>query len=141
MKKLFFVALAISGFMAGLVWSQAGEKSFSFNFTIVKGIGDGLFMDKTLDEVWTATTKALVILKYSILQTEKNSGSITAQMTPSKWQASVGLKTGDLRTMNIVIEQRKDGIGIICRCRKGRKKNYEDFYKEIGEILYGVKPK
>ncbi|GAH85691.1 unnamed protein product, partial [marine sediment metagenome] len=93
---------------------------------------------KTFDEVWKATTRTLISLKFQIKESDKDGGSIFAQKRPN-----IFYEDGDVVTAwNIMIESDEEEIIVFCVYNvssdnpfsKG-KKAFKKFHKKLKERL------
>ena len=142
MKIKHLVALASLLFLlSGFVWSQAEQKSYSYKFD--KDMGDCLFTGVSKDAVWSATLKALMLLKFQILSAEKESGTISAIKTPSGFQSTMGVGSKSMPELNLVFEERDDGIAVLSTViaginwpSKNRRDLEKKFYEKVAELLY-----
>jgi hypothetical protein len=135
MKKLFFVALAISGFMAGLVWSQVEQRPYIYKFD--KGFGDCTFTGVSKDALWSATIKTLMLNKYEMLSFDKPSDTISASHLPP---------FGVSYRITLILEDREGGVGMYAsveyRTNWGvnheKEKTEKKLYDQIAATVYDI---
>ena len=135
MKKKLLVGLIGLVVCFGLMLAQEA-KPYSYTFT--KGIGDCLFTGKTLDEVWGAAVKALLVMKYSVTVASKDAGTITAIRKASALEnLMLGMYNKDFqnRAIDLVFEKREIGIGVIANTRANNTV-IKKLYNHMGDFLY-----
>ena len=110
MKKLF-VCLSI------LVFVVLAYADFTFEITqeLKKKEAEITITGKSFDEVWKATTRALMSLKFRMKETDKDSGSILAEKRKGMFY-----EDGDtLSSWSVMIEDAEEEIILFCVYQPG----------------------
>ena len=140
MKKasILFAIVALGACTCGL-FGQGTQKS-GYPFKVGNKVATAMFAEKTYDEVWVATLKALFALDYRLAATEKDAGIIGAEK--GKYSAgSMVLDNGvivgrkSVQTMTIMIEVQGDRVAVSLKSQKN--KVCSAFYDKLAELLYG----
>ena len=130
----FFIFLSLFGFLLN---SFSYSQQLPFQKT---NENEWVFKEKTFDEVWSAVTKALMQIKYTITSSDKNGGIISA--TKKKGLFDGGYSKDELPSFQIFIEKTDDGIKVNSQFTKysgqliGGDKS-KDLFEKIAENLYG----
>lgn len=134
--------------MCGALLSQEVQKPYAYAFN--GGIGDCTFTGVTLDQVWAAASKVLLLEKFKITSAEKQSGLITAQMRDTmSWRSFA------MYDLSLYFEQRGESVVVTASISEaeghergwyvGAKKSLQKvshkeekkFFDKVAEILYG----
>jgi len=141
MKRVFLVGLMVCVFLAGFIWSQVEQKPYTYKFD--KDVGDCLFTGVSKDAVWSAALKTLMLMKFQILSAEKESGTISAMKTLSGFQSTMGVGSKSMPELDLVFEERDDGIAILSTViaginwpSKNRRDLEKKFYEKVAALLY-----
>lgn len=139
MKKM----VAVFVFLA-LALIAAGQDEPKYIAQFNKGIGDAIYPGITRDQAWAGILRTLMLGKFKILTAEKDAGIINSKKTASSWQAGIGVNERSLPGLDILIEEREGGIGIITNVIAGinwptkeRHKLEKKFYDKLAGLLYG----
>ena len=116
------------------------KPEFKFEITqeITKKQAEITITGKSFDEVWKATTRTLISIKYRISESDKEGGTIFAQKRPN-----IFYEDGDVVTAwNIMIEGDEEEIVIFCVYNVGGdnpfskgKKAFRKFHQKLKERL------
>jgi len=133
MKRLF-VCLFI------LIFVMVAQAQFKFEVTqeMKKKQAEITITGKTFDEVWKATTRTLMSLKFQIKESDKEGGTILALKRKGLFYES-----GDvLSSWSIMIESDEEEIILFCVYNPGSdnplsggKKPFKKFHKKLKECL------
>lgn len=133
MKRLI-VCLVILGFVA------LAQAQFKFEVTeeMEKKQAEITITGKTFDEVWKATTRTLMSLRFQIKESNKDSGTIFAQKRPGIFYVD-----GDvLIAWNIMLESDEEQVMIFCVYNVGEdnpfssgKKPFKKLCKKLKDVL------
>ena len=133
MKKL------IACFMI-LVFVVLVQAQFKFEITqeMKKKKAEITITGKTFDEVWKATTRTLMSLKFQIKESDKEGGTILAEK-----RKGLLYESGDvLSSWSIMIESDEEEIILFCVYNPGSdnplsggKKPFKEFHKKLKEHL------
>lgn len=155
MKSVFSIAitakmkrfsLAVAGILCvGFGFGQVPDKPYSYTFT--KGTCDCTFTGVTLDQVWAASVKAFMT------QTWKGNAVDSSRLDPLSLDRPSGVMIGSWISghdwlvgqysmrLQILIEQRKEGVGMYCTVpgnnNKLKEKIGKMFFERVAELLYG----
>ena len=135
MRKLIACLLFLT--FINVVFIQAQFK-FEVTQEIKKKQAEITITGKTFNEVWKATTRTLISLRFRIKESDKDGGTIFAQKRPN-----IFYEDGDVVTAwNIMIESDEEEIVIFCVYNVGSdnpfskgKKAFKKFYKKLKERL------
>lgn len=121
---LFFVSLCYADF------------NFEITQEMKKKQAEITITGKTFDEVWSATTRSLMALKFRIKESEKDSGTIFAQKKKSIFDEG----DGERSSWEIMIEADEGKIVVFCIYTLGEmalsaKKPFKKFCKKLKERL------
>ncbi len=135
MRKLF-ICLFI------LIFVVLAQAQFKFEVTqeMKKKQAEITITGKTFDEVWKATTRTLMSLKFQIKESDKEGGTILALKRKGLFYES-----GDvLSSWSIMIESDEEEIILFCVYNPGSnnplssgKKAFKKFHKKFRERLSG----
>ena len=133
MKKLIIYSMI-------LILVTLAQAQFKFEITqeMKKKQAEITITGKTFDEVWKATTRTLLSIRYRISESDKEGGTIFAQKRPN-----IFYEDGDVVTAwNIMIESEEEEIVIFCVYNVGSdnpfskgKKAFKKFHKKLKERL------
>ena len=160
MKKAIFRAalLALCVLTAAPLMAQVTERLYAYTFD--GGVGDCLFTGVSKDAAWSATLKALALIKHQILSAEKESGIISSRR---KMPGALGVfnalhKVGvgtrpdtrkdEMPGFDLVFEEREDGTGILATIiegegqmpmgKKGSRIFAKKLFDKVAELPYGA---
>ena len=99
-----------------------------------------IFKQKTYDEVWSATVKALMQLKYQVASSDKEGGIISAQKGKSFLNRKVAQE--QLENFQVLLEQGDAGIKVDCQFTKKAGSMFQSdqskyLLAKVAENLYG----
>lgn len=133
MKKIIIYSMI-------LILVTLAQAQFKFEITqeMKKKQAEITITGKTFDEVWKATTRTLLSIRYRISESDKEGGTIFAQKRPN-----IFYEDGDVVTAwNIMIESEEEEIVIFCVYNVGSdnpfskgKKAFKKFHKKLKERL------
>jgi hypothetical protein len=168
MKKAIFWAalLALCVLTAAPLMAQVTERLYAYTFD--KGVGDCLFTGVSKDAAWSATLKALALIKHQILSAEKQSGTISSRRKIPKALGVFGALAGsglisrrntvtggsnitrkdEMPGFDLVFEEREGGVGILAMIiegegqmpmgKKGSRIFAKKLFDKVAELLYGA---
>ncbi len=133
MKKLI-ICLSV------LIFVTLAQAQFKFEVTqeMKKKQAEITITGKTFDEVWKATTRTLMSLKFQVKESDKDSGTIFAPK-----RRTIFYEAGETTSAwNIMIESDEEEIVIFCVYNVGSddpfskgKKAFKKFHKKLKERL------
>lgn len=141
MLKRLTALVALGILCAAFLFSQRSQKSYTYTFT--NGIGDCTFTGVSFDAVWAALVKAFMT------QDAKGKdvwhGLPVVPNRPSNSMTGVWAGNNTLVkpgcSLQILVEQRSQGIGVYCAVADNAEGNEEKieeaFYDKVAELLYG----
>jgi len=99
-----------------------------------------IFKQKAYDEVWSATVKSLMQLKYQVVSSDKEGGIISAQKAKNFLNRNVAQE--QLENFQVLIEKMDTGIKVGCQFTKRAGSMFESdrskyLLAKIAENLYG----
>jgi len=103
-----------------------------------------VFKEKTYDEVWSATVKALMQLKYQVTSSDKNGGIISATKQKGFFNRKQAQET--MESFQIFVEKIEEGTKVSCQFTKKAGSLFQSdqsksLLKKIAEDLYGKEGK
>ncbi len=129
MKGLFVFLLTLT-----FVLFCYADFKFEVTGEMKKKQGEITIEGKTFDEVWKATTRSLMSLKFQIKESDKDGGSIFAQKRRTIFSESGGVQS----TWNVMIEADEEQIIVFCvygsgssNPLSGGKKAFKKFHKKL----------
>ena len=135
MKKLITCLLFLT--FINVVFIQA-EFKFEITKEMKKKEAEITITGKTFDEVWKATTRTLMSLKFQIKESDKDSGTIFAQK-----RRGIFYEEGDVSSAwNVMLESDEEQIIVFCVYNSGSdnplsagKRPFKKFHKKLKERL------
>jgi len=137
-----FAALAALVVVCGLAMGQEAP-----GYILKDGVAEWRTTGKTLDEVWAAMTKVLMLMNWNISTAEKSSGILAAYKSLGK-AAWTDLKQNEMPSVNIVVNVIDDSVEIMARWenprntgapfisyKKDRKKFYDSLFSKLVEAI------
>jgi len=123
-----------------LIFIALAQAQFTFEVTreMKKKEAEITITGKTFDEVWKATTRTLMSLKFQIKESDKDSGTIFAQK-----RRGMFYEEGDVSSAwNVMIESDEEQIIVFCVYNPGSdnplsagKKPFKKFHKKLKDVL------
>ena len=123
-----------------LIFVALAQAQFTFEVTreMKKKEAEITITGKTFDEVWKATTRTLMSLKFQIKESDKDSGTIFAQK-----RRGMFYEEGDVSSAwNVMIESDEEKIIVFCVYNPGSdnplsagKKPFKKFHKKLKDVL------
>ena len=123
-----------------LIFVSLAQAQFKFEVTqeIKKKEAEIIIMGKTFDEVWKATTRVLMSLKFRIKESDKEGGTILAEKRKGLFYESGDVLSG----WSVMIESDEEEIILFCVYNTGSnnplskgKKAFKKFHKKLKEHL------
>lgn len=143
MKKILLVGTVVLVLCGGVLLGQEVQKPYSYTFD--KGVGTCVFTGVSLDQVWTATVKALMQGKDRVTSADKASGVISAECRP--WDKPYLMSfffeeiVPDVRVnFTFFSSASQPGLGGLVGKKSTQKFNEneeKDRFDKIAELLYG----
>jgi hypothetical protein len=128
MKKIFLVGAMFLVLWMNFLLGQEVKKSYSYTFD--KGVGECVFTGVSLDQVWSATIKMLMLDKFGPISAEKPSGIINAEN-----------HFGTKYSLLLFFEQVGSDVRVISSMPDtnpgSEEKHEKKFYDKMAELLYG----
>jgi len=133
MKKLI-ICLSV------LIFVTLAQAQFKFEVTqeMKKKQAEITITGKTFGEVWKATTRTLMSLKFQIKESDKDSGTIFAQK-----KRGMFYEEGDVSSAwNVMLESDEEQVIVFCVYNSGSdnplsagKKPFKKFHKKLKDVL------
>jgi len=141
MKKMFLLGAMVLVLQGGGLLGQEGRNPYPYSYTLDKGVGEGIFTGVSLDQVWTATIKSLMLNNCRILFTEKQSGIMSAErreLRPYYYFLSLFFEQAgpDVR-VRLSLDWLDKDTGVDRFDTKNAEKEEKNFYDGVAELLYG----
>jgi hypothetical protein len=130
MKRVFILSLSIFLAFIGTTLLLAKTQEF-------------LFVEKTLDEVWNAALKTLLMNKYSTTEVDKAAYVITAKKRPGLGTQILSEGPAESFTVSLLFTQVEKGIEVTISCAvesdplAANKKQIKKLISSMAEQLYG----
>jgi len=146
MKKILLMGAMVLVLRGGVLLGQAVQKPYSYTFD--RGVGECVFTGISLDQVWSAAVKALMMDKFKIVSSEKPSGNMAAERRPfAAWNYGLTLffeqRGPDVCVTSSIYKlpgQQQEGIGGLLQgvgAKKAEHQAEKKFYDKVAELLYG----
>jgi len=151
MKKILLLGAMVFVLEGGVLLGQKTEKS-GYPFEIKGKVATAVFAEKTYDQVWGATIKALIASNYKTTTLEKDAGLIEAVHIKSAstrdWEDILETGKAEESSITAMVETQGDKVAVSFRWETGEKftlrsakSNRNRFcsalYNKMAELLYG----
>jgi hypothetical protein len=144
-KRIFLTGAIILVLRGGVLLGQEVQKPYSYKFD--QGVGECLLIGVTVDQAWSATVKAMMILKNKVVTADKASGSLEAEHRPfAAWNYGITLmleqRGADVCITSAIhkLKEQEDGGGLGDLIKASNKEIYKaekKVYDKVVELLYG----
>jgi hypothetical protein len=145
MKKIILMGAMILVLRGGVLLGQKAPKPYTYTFD--QGVGECLLTGVTMDQAWSATVKAMMILKNKVVTADKPSGILEAEHRPfAAWNYGISLmleqRGADVCITSAIhkLKEQEGGGGLGDLIKASNKETYkaeQNVYDKIVELLYG----